>query len=312
MFSSLPPWLQKIIMEERVDIEGFVLKDKALAPQETWSFDQEWKEHAKEEMVTTWGWTTDSRLEQFFIETITNTRDLRHNMILDAGCGNGQLTRAIASCGANVVGVDKIRNFSEVLRGPDPENNNLYFLNADLQDLPIKPESFDLVISNGVLHHTPDTRDAFLKIASLVKEGGKLYVWLYRKPFLLKNKIFLSFLEAGRYMISRLPQTFQSRIIKGLAKGFFGISKIRKGRNTQKSYNDLLIEMYDSFTPRYRHYHHPVEVAGWFYAAGFEAPVLSHWDNSYGFGMVARKKSDQKIAGENFGKPVRDERLHLS
>lgn len=312
MFFSLPSWLQGIVMEERIDIEGFVLMDKKLLKKEPWSFDLEWQQHVDEQMTTTWGWTAKSRLEQFFIETETNHMDLQNSLILDAGCGNGQLTQAIASCGAHVLGMDKIGNLSQVLNHLETKANHLYFLNADILDPPIKAESFDLVISNGVLHHTQDTKKAFLKIASLVKEGGKLYVWLYRKPFQLKNKILLFFLDTARLIISRLPQGLQRSIIKALTRLFSNITKIRNGRNATKSYTDLLIEMYDSFTPLYRHYHHPIELAGWFYEAGFGSPVLSHWDNSYGFGMVAEKKSGVKSAGENFEKAKRNENIHLT
>ena len=311
MFSSLPLWLQRIVMEERVDVEGFVLKDKELSQKEHWSFNLEWQQHADKQMSTTWGWTVKSRLEQFFIETETNPQDLQNNVILDAGCGNGQLTQAIASCGAFVLGLDKIGNLSQVLNRLDTKASHPYFLNADILDPPIKADSFDLVISNGVLHHTPNTKKAFLKIASLVKEGGKLYVWLYRKPFRLKNKILLFFLDMARSIISRMPQGFQRIIIKALTRLFFNIAKSRNGRNASKSYHDLLIEMYDSFTPRYRHYHNPIELAGWFHEAGFGSPVLSHWDNSYGFGMLSQKKKGIKAAGENFKKPQRDEQIHL-
>jgi SAM-dependent methyltransferase len=39
----------------------------------------------------------------------------------------------------------------------------------------------DIVISNGVLHHTYDTKKAFMSIAPLVKPGGHILIGLYNK-----------------------------------------------------------------------------------------------------------------------------------
>ena len=44
-----------------------------------------------------------------------------------------------------------------------------------------KPGSFDLVVSNGVLHHTADPFRAFQSISRLVKPGGYLLVGLYHR-----------------------------------------------------------------------------------------------------------------------------------
>ena len=44
-----------------------------------------------------------------------------------------------------------------------------------------RPESFDIVISNGVLHHTVDSYLGFQSISALVKVGGYIIVGLYNK-----------------------------------------------------------------------------------------------------------------------------------
>jgi SAM-dependent methyltransferase len=43
----------------------------------------------------------------------------------------------------------------------------------------LKDDFFDVVISNGVLHHTADCRGAFQRISRLVKPGGYVIVGLY-------------------------------------------------------------------------------------------------------------------------------------
>jgi len=46
---------------------------------------------------------------------------------------------------------------------------------------PFRDESFDLVISNGVLHHTADPRRGFESIARMVAAGGFVLIGLYRR-----------------------------------------------------------------------------------------------------------------------------------
>ena len=61
----------------------------------------------------------------------------------------------------------------------------------------LEPESFDLVISNGVLHHTAEPFRAFQTISGLVKPGGYILVGLYHRWGRLvtdfRRRVFRSF-----------------------------------------------------------------------------------------------------------------------
>lgn len=311
MHTSLPGWLTSIIIEDRIKVsEDLFLQDTNLPEKKSRDFEAEWEEHRNHQMTKTWGFEANQRLEQLYLETNTSAEELSNLIVLDAGCGNGLLTKAISGAGARVVGVDIINNLEPVTKTED-RRDNLYFLHADIQDLPLKGNSFDLIISNGVLHHTADTKDSFLKLAQMVKPRGKLYVWLYRKPFKFKKKFFFFISDAGRKMISPMPTQLQKPVINAIASAIYFIDSFKK--EGRRNYTDLLIDVYDSLTPRYRHYHNPIEVAGWFYEAGFSSPHLNHWDNSFGFGMCAEKLEYKiKPAGENYGKESRDPELHLS
>ena len=54
------------------------------------------------------------------------------------------------------------------------------FLQADLTQLPLPPESFDLIFSEGVLHHTDDTRAALTAVVQHLKPGGRILFYVYR------------------------------------------------------------------------------------------------------------------------------------
>lgn len=101
--------------------------------------------------------------------------------ILDAGCGTGQLTNWLAVMNRRVIGIDLSMN--SLRKGhafkTTHGTRNARFVQMDLFALGLRAESFDVVFSNGVLHHTADARGAFAGICRLVKPGGHIVLGLY-------------------------------------------------------------------------------------------------------------------------------------
>jgi SAM-dependent methyltransferase len=116
--------------------------------------------------------------------------------VLECGCGTGQLSNFLGIAHRTVFGSDlslsslrladefrKIHNLDRV-----------FFLQMNLF-FPVFPaNSFDYVISNGVLHHTFDPRQGFELLSSLVRPGGYLIVGLYhrfgRLPTDIRRQLF--------------------------------------------------------------------------------------------------------------------------
>jgi len=105
--------------------------------------------------------------------------DLNGKTVLEAGCGMGRFMEVAASQGAHVVGLDLSRSV-ERARQSTRFPSQIDLVQGDLMNPPFESESFDVVYSIGVLHHTPDTRQAFHGIAPLVRSGGRISVWVYR------------------------------------------------------------------------------------------------------------------------------------
>ncbi|HEX4954099.1 MAG TPA: carbamoyltransferase N-terminal domain-containing protein [Thermoanaerobaculia bacterium] len=101
--------------------------------------------------------------------------------VLEVGCGTGQLTNFLAIGCRRVVGADLCLNslrLGEAFR----QREGLHrarFLQMNLFRPTFRPESFDVVMSNGVLHHTSDPRGGFEGLVKLVKPGGYFVVGLY-------------------------------------------------------------------------------------------------------------------------------------
>lgn len=103
--------------------------------------------------------------------------------ILDCGCGTGQLTNFLAIANRAVIGTDICLN--SLRMGQEFKEKNAlkraFFYQMNLFRPCFKPESFDLVISNGVLHHTSDPFLAFKTISRLVRPKGYILIGLYHK-----------------------------------------------------------------------------------------------------------------------------------
>jgi arsenite methyltransferase len=55
------------------------------------------------------------------------------------------------------------------------------FLQSDLQQLPLPDACVDLILCEGVLHHTDDTRAALTAVVRHLKPGGRIIFYVYRK-----------------------------------------------------------------------------------------------------------------------------------
>ena len=101
---------------------------------------------------------------------------------LDAGCGGGRGSILMAECGASeVVAFDlsdanlRTTETFAARRGL----NNVATVQGSVHALPFPDESFDVVWSNGVLHHTGDTDLAILEVTRVLKRGGWMWLYLY-------------------------------------------------------------------------------------------------------------------------------------
>jgi SAM-dependent methyltransferase len=83
--------------------------------------------------------------------------------VLEVGCGRGDLARAIAEAGHEVVAID-----------PDAPAGDL-FRATSLEEF-ADPEPFDAVVASLALHHVADLRGALDKLASLLRPTGRLIV----------------------------------------------------------------------------------------------------------------------------------------
>lgn len=279
--------------------------------QPAWSFSREWETHFAADCERTWGYTAEERLEQLLLETGTERSWYEGKVVLDAGCGNGGLAQAIARLGAVVVGLD----LASTVRSPECRRRapEVLLLQGDLREPPLAAGAFDLVFSIGVLHHTPETARTFRAVAGLVKPHGLYYVWLYRRPERFVGRYLkVPLYNLMRFAVVRLPPRWQSRAVRAYAHLVRGVHRWL-GRGRRIPFREYLVSAYDDLTPRWRHDHSPIEVGRWFHEAGYGPATLTHWDNPYGFGLVASRTPRTTTPGVHFGAGERvwDERTTI-
>lgn len=248
----------------------------------TWS--RQWALH-KYGTTKTWGRKTAQRKKFFLKQMNVHSKHLHGKSLLDAGCGNGELTMALTEYGLDVIGMDMSKSIYRANYMVDKLKINVKFMRGDVANPPFRSESFDYIYAEGVLHHTPNTKDSFTGLSKLLKPNGKFFVWLYLRFELTGyNVLKCKFYEKINKIISRLPATLQDFFCYSALIPF--VIKNMGAKNLREK----LISFYDGFTPKYNHRHAPEEIISWFKEAGFKNIKITDRSEKGGIGIVGVKK----------------------
>ena len=193
---------------------------------------------------------------------------------LDAGCGSGRWTYALANLGAEVVGCDLTDGGLESAQEEVGELPNVALAQADIFNLPLRPHAFDFVMSWGVLHHTPDTRRAFESIVPLVRPGGTLYVMVYEHHSRLRQagtgvvRAVLQRMSNERRYRACKRLIIRNRLLWRAIVPFVTVAHYDPA-TTEVDAEHPAVRALRRVSPKFNHLHSRAEVAGWFTANGF-------------------------------------------
>ena len=98
-----------------------------------------------------------------------------HHKVLDIGCGDGQIARALAAQGSEVLGVDPTQLHIDVAieRGGGPR-----YLLGGATNIPTDDETFDAVVACLVFEHIDQMDEAMTEVARVLKPNGQFSFFL--------------------------------------------------------------------------------------------------------------------------------------
>ena len=106
-------------------------------------------------------------------------------MVLDAGCGNGVILNRVKGFAKDTFGIDL--SLQMLKRAKE---NSSKLVQARIEELPIKENSFDAVYSFKVLPHVPRIEKAIEEMAKVINKNGHLILEFYN-PYSLRHLIKL-------------------------------------------------------------------------------------------------------------------------
>ena len=169
--------------------------------------------------------------------------------VLEMGCGTGQLSLFLANGERRVVGADLTRPSLELAQVAADRFGvqGVRFVETDLRAPGLRREGFDVVVCNGVLHHTPDPRASFAALSRMLRPGGVIVVGLYNSVARLPLR--------ARRVVARLSNY---RWIPG--------DPVLRDRSSEPARREAWIR--DQYRHVEEHRHTLGEVRGWFRDAG--------------------------------------------
>ncbi|MBI5630347.1 MAG: methyltransferase domain-containing protein [Elusimicrobia bacterium] len=236
----------------------------------------------------------------FLAETQLPAEAFAGKLVLDAGCGMGRYALEALSLGAEVVALDLSESLERLRQAAEAEPR-LHLVQGDLLRLPLKKGAFDIVYSQGVLHHAPGTGQAFRQVAQRVRPGGFLSVWVYGKAgkfeefatnpiredraWVRRRRRLAWVIVTLRHWISDFLRMFTTRLPipllyvlcfpLALAGALPGIKYLTF--SVHPRFRVRLIENFDWLAPPYQYHHTKEELASWFVEAGFDPlKILAH------------------------------------
>jgi SAM-dependent methyltransferase len=198
------------------------LAEEKLRAREQWSQDPCGAEYDREHELGTREFfesVEKHRYERYapWMRRVMGFEEFRGARLLEIGCGMGTDLLQFARGGACCTGIDLTPRHVEITR----HRFALYgapgtFMLADGEQLPFASGSFDVVYSNGVLHHTPDTAGAIREVHRVLTPGGTAKVMLYHRHSL--NYWFEIILRrgvvGGEFLRGRSAEEIMSRVIE--------------------------------------------------------------------------------------------------
>jgi len=213
-----------------------------------------------------------------------------NKLVLEVGIGSGASSKLWAPQSKEFHGVDISKAVYQVKNSLKDLMKNPILSQADINNLPYLDESFDFVVSNGVFHHTPNTKDALHNSIKKLKLGGSCIFYIYKKKspirefsddFVRDQISNLSYDDAWEKMksITNFGKSLSDQKIEIFIPSDIEVLGIKKGNyNLQRFFYDFMFKCFwkeswgydysnlvnvDWYHPKYCWRHSKEEILSW-------------------------------------------------
>lgn len=217
---------------------------------------------------------------------------LRHPMaVAEIGCGPGRGTMYLDALGIDVTAVDISAVSLGRARKRAPKAG---FVRGTAMALPFSDACFDAVVSDGVIHHTPNARSAFAENVRVLRPGGHLYLGLYNR----RRHYYYIYTYAGP-PIRWLDKSAAGRAALGMTLiPLYYLAHLAKSRG-RRSWDGAKNFFYDYIITPQATFYTREEISAWGDALGLD---LIKYDPSLGnvhvfvFQKPSIRRHDQEIS----------------
>jgi arsenite methyltransferase len=239
-----------------------------------------------------------------------------NKIILDVGVGSGSSARIWAASAKEFHGIDISNAIYRVNSALKNLNVKPILAKADLNKLPYPDCSFDIIVSNGVLHHTPNTKLALRNVIKKLKKSGKILFYIYKKKSpireysddLIREKISnLSNDDAWKSMepITKFAKLLHEKSITinvpddidvlGIPKGEYDLQRFfyqyffKCYWNDKWGFDDSNMVNFDWYSPKYAWRQTEDDIRNWCNEFKLEIEFLKEKES--GYACLARKSN---------------------
>jgi len=190
--------------------------------------------------VEDFGSLLDKSRRSIFVKKLDDEIPMGSN-ILEAGCGTGQMSIILSRYARQIYGIDLSKgSLIEAKQFIDSNNiKSVHLFRMNIFKLFFKENTFDVIISNGVLHHTYNPKLAFSKLVRVLKPGGIIVIGLYHRYGRIIQKIRQSLIKNFGDSFKFLDKRFREKISDKKKYAWF-LDQYKNPSETTHTYSEVL------------------------------------------------------------------------
>ena len=194
------------------------------------AFGLQWRRYQKTQLDSSSGFPiSQERLERGLGMSLD---ELRNKRVLEVGCGAGRFTELFLRGGAQLVSADLSSAVDANLANCGEAETDYILVQANLHDLPVPDQSFDVVMCLGVLQHTPSPEESMKILSSKLAPGGVLVIdhYRWRKGIAHKLSQILTMQNVVRPLLRRMEPEAALRATIALSRVGYPMRKAVFGK----------------------------------------------------------------------------------